>query len=487
MLQQEVKQNYTITTQHETSREASQRAQRDTSVSVRKLFSYFFPELVTATLLYIGLEIIDFRFIACTDIALCNVAQAPSNLLLHLITKIAEGFSVGMVVICGQYNGAHEYQKTGKNVSDAFWTTVITGGLIALIIYGGAHAIYRFYEVPQEVTDLGVPFLRIRSLGVFFSFIFFALIGFLRGIKNTKAPMTFFLLGAAVFLFFDYALIFGVWGFPALGLRGSAMATVIQYGAMLTAALLYIFVHPTHRKYGINLFTSVNWSNVKDLIHVSWPIMIDKASIALCPIWLTKMLACTAKVTALSTGRVLFDSYTVLRQMERVGILPALAFAQVITFLVSNDYKIHNFRAIKNNIRSVFFISAALVGFFTLLFCLMPTFFLDILGKGKAFNEFIAYSLPYIAILMFFDVLQLILSASLRGAADVRAVMWARTVVAGLFFVPLAYAINLLAIENLLIKFILLYGSVHVSYAMMGFIYLFRFHSGAWKKQSIKS
>ncbi len=459
---------------------------KEGSVGLKKLFGYFFPELVTATLLYIGLEIIDFRFIACTDVALCNAAQVHSNSLFHLITKIAEGFSVGMVVMCGQYNGAHEYHRTGKTVSDAFWATAFTGGVIALTIYLSAHAIYAFYGVPQEIADLGIPFSQIRAVGVFFSFIFFALIGFLRGIKNTKTPMLLFLLGGAVFLFFDYVLIFGKWGFPALGLQGSALASVIQYAVMLVAALIYVLKEPEHRKYGINLFTSVKWSNIRDLVHLSWPVMIDKASIAICPIWLAKMLALTASTTSLATGRVLFDSYAVLRTMERVGILPALAFAQVITFLVSNDYKIHNFGAIRKNIRKVLIISAVLVGFFTFMFCMTPKFFLSILGKAKAFNDFIAYSLPYIAILMFFDVLQLILSASLRGAADVRTVMWARMAVTGLFFVPLAYFIAQLQTDNLLLKFILLYSSVHFSYALMGFIYLIRLKSGAWKKQSIK-
>lgn len=467
--------------------DVSQKIHEHGAVGIRKLFGYFFPELVTAALLYIGLEIIDFRFIACTDVALCNAAQVHSNLLFHLITKIAEGFSVGMVVMCGQYNGAHEYHRTGKTVSDAFWTTALTGGLIALAIYLSAHSIYAFYGVPQEIADLGIPYSKIRAVGVFFSFIFFALIGFLRGIKNTKTPMFLFLLGGAVFLFFDYALIFGKWGFPALGLRGSALATVIQYAVMLTGALIYVLKQPAHHKYGISLFSAIKWSNVRDLIHMSWPVMIDKASIAICPIWLAKMLAYTASSTSVATGRILFDSYAVLRTMERVGILPALAFAQVITFLVSNDYKIHNFKAIRTNIRTVLVISALLVGFFTFMFCLTPTFFLTILGKGKAFNDFIAYTLPYIAILMFFDVLQLILSASLRGAGDVQAVMWARMVVTALFFVPLAYLTSLLPVDNLLLKFILLYGSVHLSYAMMALIYIIRLKSGAWKKQSIKA
>ncbi len=459
---------------------------QDSPVGYAQLLSYFFPELVTATLLYIGLEIIDFRFIACTDVALCNAAQLPSNQLFHLITKIAEGFSVGMVIICGQYNGAHEYHRTGKALSDTFWTTALIGFIISLLMYVSALAIYAFYGLPQEIIDLGVPYTRIRSLGVFFSFIFFALIGFLRGIKNTKTPMLLFLTGGAVFLFFDYCLIFGACGFPALGLQGSALASVIQYAVMLTGALVYIITNREYSKYAINLFSPIKWSNVRDLIHLSWPIMIDKASIALCPLWLIKMLSFAAKTTSIPTKHLLFDSYAVLRIMERVGILPAVAFAQVITFLVSNDYKIHHFKAIRSNIRRVLLISAALVGFFTFIFCLAPCFFLEILGKGKAYNDFISYSLPYIAILVFFDVLQLILSASLRGAADVRTVMWTRIAVTSLFFVPLAFIITILPVNNLLVKFILLYASVHLSYALMGLVYLFRFKSGAWKRQSIK-
>ena len=455
-------------------------------IGLRKLFSYFFPELVTATLLYIGLEIIDFRFIACISEPSCTSTLAVTNQLFHFITKVAEGFGVGMVIMCGQYNGAHEYHKTGKTVADAFWTTALTGGIIATALYLGAHAVYAFYEVPQEIIDLGVPFMRIRAIGVFFSFIFMALIGFLRGIKNVKVPMFLFLLGGAVFLFFDYALIFGKWGFPALGLKGSALATVLQYAVMTITALIYIVKEPEHRKYAIQLFSTVNWSNIKDLINLSWPVMIDKASFALCPIWLTKMLGVTAKLTTLSTGRMILDSYAVLRILERVGILPALAFAQVITFLVSNDYKVHNFATIKKNIKKVLVISTILVGLFTFFFCLFPTSFLTVLGKRKAFNEFIAYSLPYIAILICFDVLQLILSAALRGAGDVKAVMWARMVASGLFFIPLAYTISILPIENILIKFILLYGSVHLSYALMSLIYIIRFKSGIWRKQSIE-
>ena len=454
------------------------------SIQLKELFGYFYPELVTAFLLYIVLDIIDCRFIAQTNIPLSNATQGVINALFHFITKVAEGFSVGMVIICGQYNGAHQYHRTGRAVSDAFWTMVLVGTIISLALYAGAHLIFAFYEVPQNIITLGIPYLRIRTIGVFFSFIFFALIGFLRGIKNTKAPMVLFLLGGVIFVVLDYVLIFGAWGMAPLGLRGSAIATVVQYGVMLIAALLYIFNNPEYRKYGISLFSALTWTNVRDLVHLSWPVMIDKGSFALCYIWLLKMIACAG--AASRDGGILVESATFLRQMERIGILPAVAFAQVITFLVSNDYKIHHFASIKKNIKKVLVVSSLLVGLFILLFCLFPEFFLTLLGKKAAFNDFIKYSLPFIVILIFFDVVQLILSAALRGAADVKTVMWARMVSAGLFFVPLAYLILQIPLDNLLVKFILLYGSIHLSYALMSLIYIVRFKSGAWRKQTIK-
>ncbi len=449
------------------------------------LFRYFLPELITVTLLYIGLEIINFRFIACIDTSLCNSTLFITNSLFHFITKVGEGFSVGLVILIGKYNATNEYKKSGELLSNAFFVTAVVGALIAAALYLGAPTIYNFFEVNQEIMRLGVPYLKIRSLAVFFGFIYFALIGFLRGIKNPKLPMQFFMLGAVVYIFFDYALIFGAWGFPQLGLNGAAVAGVIQYGVMLLAALVYILFHKDTRKYGISLFTKLNPTNIINLVSLSWPVMVDKASLAMIPIWLNKMIGCTAKLCTTAESALMYDGLTVLKTMERVGILPALAFAQVITYLVSNDYHTASFRHIKNNIKKVLVISCILVGIVTFSFCIQPSFFLSLLNKPNAYSDFIAYTLPFVALLILCDVFQLILSASLRGGSDVKTVMFARMAATFLFFIPLAYGINLLPIQNILVKFVLLYATVHVSFALMGIIYLWRFKSPYWQDEEI--
>jgi putative MATE family efflux protein len=466
----------------------------NTAVSIKKqygetystIFRYFYPEFIASLILYSGLNFLDSYFIAQLHVTATYTTLGVTNTLFHFITKVAEGFSVGMVVLCGQYNGAQKYTQVGRAVTDAFWATCITGGVIASILYCGAHSIYAFYGIPQEMVELGVPFLRLRALGVFFHFVYLGLTGFLRGIKNTKAPMYLALIGSVVFIFFDYALIFGKCGFKALGFQGSALACVLQYNVMFIAALIYILYNKAYTKYGIYLLRSIQWSTVKDLVQLSWPVMIDKASLALSQMWLVKMMACIAKTGDAQTGKVLLSSFVAIKDIERLSILPALALAQVITFLVSNDYRLGHWKSIKNNIKKTLLLSCVMVFGLLFLLCCYSDKITGLINTNPEFTSFVSRALPIISILVFFDLLQLVLSAALRGAADVKTVMFVRLIVCGCFFVPLSYALTYVPLAHSFVHFILMYSSLYIGNALMSLLYIKRFRSKDWKKQFIK-
>ena len=83
----------------------------------------------------------------------------------------------------------------------------------------------------------------------------------------------------------------GKFGLPALGLWGSAVASVIQYGSMLFMALLYIGWNPDYRQYGMSLFHKrPERKDIKQAISMGWPLMVDKAVLAGAYVWLGKMI-----------------------------------------------------------------------------------------------------------------------------------------------------------------------------------------------------
>lgn len=440
---------------------------------------YFFPEFITAVILYSVPLLIDARWIAHLKSTSAYATLGVTNTLLHSIIKVAEGISVGTIIMTGQFNGVGNVKRAGNALVNAFWTTLLTGGFISAVLFFGAYHIYVLYRMPADVIVLGVPFLRLRALGVFFTFVYFALIGFLRGIKNTQTPMRIFMVGCVLFLILDYVLIFGGFGIAPMGLYGSAIASVVEYGVMCAIALYYVLHSPELKMYEINLFSSfMSWNNFKELVYLSLPVMIDKAALSFCYVWLSFCLA--------PMGTYALASFSVVKDLERFALLPAIAFAQVVTFLVSNDYGKGDWDGIKNNIKKIIFLSSITVFIILFLCSLWPTEIIQMFDFKGEFTSFSAQAFPVISVLAFFDVLQLILAGALRGAANVHIVMWTRLVSCAFFFAPVAFFCSRMQTENAVLKFIIIYSSLYICNAVMSLVYIKRFRGQDWKNKTLK-
>jgi putative MATE family efflux protein len=438
-----------------------------------KLFSYFYPEFITNLLINSLPLLIDAYFIgyiSTTAYATLGVTATLINLLL----KSAEAFSVGTVILTGQLNGAHDRPGAGKALTTGFWVSCIVGLAVGFLLYIGAPLIYAFYDVPQDVLVLGIRYLQLRAIGIFFLFVYQACIGFLRGVKNTKIPMISFVAGTIVFLIFDYLLIFGVWGLPRLGLEGSAIASIIQYAVASCIVLIYLLTGPYAKPYAIKLFSDFrNVCYIKKILSLSWPIIIDKSSLAISYIWLIKMMT--------PMGRDVVAAFCAVRDMEKFAFLPAIAFAQVITFLVSNDIGAGNWRGVKSNIKKVVFAAMCLMLLILIVFTLFPRAIIQLFDHNNDFTTFAVQVFPIVSILMFCDLLQVILAGALRGAANVKIVMITRTCVLCGFFMPVSYVLAHMQFTDD-IKFILIYSSFYLANAIMACGYLYHFRSDRWKK-----
>ncbi|MBP6869600.1 MATE family efflux transporter [Candidatus Babeliales bacterium] len=439
-----------------------------TGQSYSAIFKYFLPEFITALILYSLPYFVDCYFIAhlkSTDIY--TISGVVDN-VLNLFVKIAEGLSIGTVAIAGYYNGLQKHKDVGRSFVDALWVSVFIGGMISFMLYVGGYWVYKFFNFTDAAIQLGLPFLKVRAVSMFLMFIFFACIGFFRSIKNSFIPMILFFIGSAVFIFFDYCLIFGQFGFPELGLQGSAVSYLLQYIIMLACALSSIFYFSFHKKYEINILAGVSSSaNVLKLLAISLPIVIDKAIMAFAYIWLSKVLSCM--------GQYALANFAVIKLMERMAFLPAVAFSQVITFLVSNDIGFQKWADIRANIAKVLILASSMVAVLLFIGSMYPAEIIQIIDRNKEFGGLAQAVFPALSVLVFFDLLQLILSGALRGACDVQTVMLTRLSVICFYFVPVSYLLSRLTIASDPLKFFLIYGSFFIGNALMSVMYIKRF------------
>ncbi len=92
-----------------------------------KILRLFFPEFITGLVLYSLLNLLDAKFVADLQSTATYATLGTTNTLLHLLMKIGEAVSVGLVIVGGSYNGSKEYKKVGAAVNDSFWITTIIG------------------------------------------------------------------------------------------------------------------------------------------------------------------------------------------------------------------------------------------------------------------------------------------------------------------------------------------------------------------------
>lgn len=438
-----------------------------------RIIRFFIPEFITSLLLYSMPIILDAYFIGSLKSTTLYSTLGATNNLMNLLIKTAEALSVGTLVLVGSCNGKNDHVGAAAVLRDAFWTTLAIGIFIAGFLYWGATFIYTWY-VPIELVPLGVPFLRLRAAGVLCMFVFMAFVGFLRGIKNTRALMKIFVAGTTVFLISDYILIYGAWGIEPMGLQGSALASVIQYLFMLIAIIGYVLCSKESRRYSKYLFPV--FADVRGIIRlllISWPMILDKATMAFATVWLLRMMK--------PLGECGVATFCVVNDLQRFIFLPAIASAQIITFLVSNDLGKGNHQGVKTNIKKVTFLALVLVFLMLCMVCARLRMFIQFFDKRGDFIDMAVGVFPIASSLVFFDLVQLILAGALRGAGTVKTVLWARLVVCIGYFVPVSYVIAYhMPIENILLKFILIYGTFYTGNAIMSLVYIKKFRSGKW-------
>jgi MATE family multidrug resistance protein len=444
-----------------------------TGETYKSLIKFFIPEYITSLVLYSLPFILDAYFIGCLKSTQAYGTLCASNSLFHFLIKAAEAVSVGAVILAGQSNGQGNVQKSGRVLRDAFLVTALLGGVIALILYIGAPNIYRWY-VPEEMVAIGVPFLRLRALSVLFMFLFLAFVGFLRGVKNTQTPMRISMVGTVIFIACDYLFVFGGFGIEPLGLRGSAMASVVQYAAMFIIALVRVLYGSKYRKYEVNFFSAfrepIEW---RAIIRLSLPVLIDKVTMAFAYLWLLKMIK--------PLGLKGVATFGIVHEMSRFALIPALALAQVVTFLVSNDLGAKNLNGIIDNIKKIVFMAMGIVCLILIGLSIDPARIIGYVDSSREFTPMAAHVFPLLSILALFDALQLVLSGALRGAADVRTVMLVRGVVCLVYFMPVSYLISYMPMEDIALKFLLIYGSFHIGNALMSAVYINRMRSAHWR------
>lgn len=168
-------------------------------------------------------------------------AVALCGILMGMVFTVAIGLSTGVVAMVARFTGAGDREKAWAVAWQALYMGLLFGLMSTALGLPLAGPALDLLGAQGKVLQFGTEYLQIMAVGAATIFVVFAMNSALRGAGDTLTPMIAMALGTVVNIALDPLLIFGWWGFPALGVAGSALATVVAQSTGLVLVLGVLF------------------------------------------------------------------------------------------------------------------------------------------------------------------------------------------------------------------------------------------------------
>lgn len=172
-----------------------------------------------------------------TQLSAASLANQP----FFIFTIVTFGIASGCSVLTAQYWGKGDQEPIRKIIGIALDVTIVISIGLFLFLFFFPEAAMRIYTNEMDVITAGVQYLKITA----FTYLVFGftntMICIFRSVEIVKISVIIYSCSFCVNVFFNYVLIFGKFGFPELGIRGAAIATLIARVFEFSILCIYMF------------------------------------------------------------------------------------------------------------------------------------------------------------------------------------------------------------------------------------------------------
>lgn len=409
-----------------------------------------------------------------------QAALGISLILLWAVGGFLSAISVGTQALTARRMGENDDVRAGQVMTNSLVVALVSSTVASVAGWFFVPKLFPFFNLDPSVLALGVPYLQWRILGVMSMVTTISYKSWFDGLGHTRVHMGVAIVMNILNFFLNVALIFGKWGFPAWGVTGSAIASMISS----YVGLLLIFAWSLRRDYQSRFHhhrvTNLCRHQQMEIVRLSVPSgiatlfvmagfgfffkivgILDRASENIGPIYTAATQNTIIILMLFFTGCIAYGTATATLVGQSMG---------AANHELAERY---GWEAVKIGV----YITAA-VG---LLIALSPESVLRIFSKDE---EVIAVAIPVLRVcgaLLPLVLSAIVLTQALFGAGNTKFVMFVEIVLHSVCLVPLAYVCG-----------------IHLGWGMMGvwtgaYVYIillclimgWKFAEGAWKEIKI--
>jgi multidrug resistance protein, MATE family len=333
---------------------------------------------------------------------------------------LGAGFAQAVMPMVAAALGRGDEVQVRRDTRMGIWLS-IGYGLITYPLFWGSGPILVALGQDADVAALAQDYMRIAGLGMIPALIVMTLKSFLAAMHRTQVVLWVTVAGVGLNILLNYALIFGAWGAPELGVRGAALATLVTQGASLLLMGIYAHLHPDPARFRIwQRFWRPDPTALRQVFRLGWPIGVQGLAEA-------GLFVATAMMIG-TIGKVELAAHGIAMEVVSLCFMLHMGLANAATIRAGRADGAGDARGLRDGAKAAIALSAAVGAVVIAMFLLFPgalmALFLD--ADQAETPAIIAYGSGLLAVAAVFQIVdagQVMAMGLLRGLRDTRVPM----------------------------------------------------------------
>ena len=399
-------------------------------------------------------------------------AVAMSGTILMVLFPMLMGLSTGTVALVARAVGGRHTDEASEAAGQSLMLALVLGTISGALGWFYTDKLFSVLGAGADVIGDGKGYLQISLLGSFTVFILFIGNAALQGSGDTLSPMIVMGISNLLNIVLDPLFIFGLGPFPAMGVRGAAIATVIAQAIAALVSLFILFSGRSHLHVRLH-------HGIPDPV-LSWRILRIGLPGSGQMVSRSLMSAVMMRIVA-SCGTAAVAAYGIGMRFHMILLMPAFALGGAAATMVGQNLgagkpeRARHAAWVATALDAAVMVLAAVV-----IFPLAPA----LIGVFNDHADVVAIGAHYLRVVSpfyLFAALGIVLGRALNGAGDSMGPMLITVVTLWGLQVPLAVYFSRLwqpATEGI-------WWAMVVAFVVQGVLTTLWFETGRWMKKKV--
>lgn len=382
--------------------------------TAKSLLKLGFPVLVTQ----LGIIIVSFADTMMVGAYGINelAASAFVNSLFLVAVVMLLGFAGGVTPIIGALYGRDEKKETGLMLRASLIVNTVIA-LIFIVVMGILYLFLDYFGQDPDLLPIAKEYYLIILPTLLPMVVFNCFQQACNGMNDTSTPMWIILGTDVLNIIGNYAMIFGKWGFPELGLAGAGWSTLIARTSGAIAILLVYILSSRYKCYWQILMQCHSGIERKKKVWVtSYPLMMQSG--VECGLW------SFGAVVSGWFGKVELAAYQVVNTIGQLGFMIYMSFGWATSIKVANFTGRNDFMSVRKVTKVGLHLILGLATLSSLVFWFFTDEMVWFFTPESEVGTYAMLLIIPLVLYQYCDGTQLLYVNALRGTSEVKPLIW---------------------------------------------------------------